>query len=189
MKSKLLVLLFFILIVPSAFAIGDIAVGPLYGYGMPVGNEWAKPGPMYGVQARVSLIPLVAFGGFYNARNYGDITLTYFEGEPFEWSEDIDGGDVKSFGLNAYFGKMTGMGVNYFLIGGIGSHKWTRDYKEEEDSKFAYALGLGFELVLPKNIGIEARGMFEAASTGNKSTWKSVIAYGGLNYHFELGIK
>jgi hypothetical protein len=53
----------------------------------------------------------------------------------------------------------------------------------------AYRGGLGFEYVLPMNIGIEAQGVFEAVSAGHKSMWKSAVTYLGVNYHFNFGHK
>ncbi|MCP4580844.1 MAG: hypothetical protein GY839_04455 [candidate division Zixibacteria bacterium] len=186
MRSKLLILLILLLASSSALAIGDVVVGPFYGYGIPVANMWAKPGPLYGVQARASFLPFLAGGAYFNSGGYGDIELVYFPDEPFEFSRFLDGGEVTEYGLNLYLGKTSGTGWNYYAVGGIGSHKWERNHRQE-DSKVAYSLGGGLEYVLPMSLSIEGRAMFEAVSAGYDSMWKSVVAYVGMNYHFKFG--
>jgi hypothetical protein len=165
---------------------GDIAIGPRFGYGFPVANKWADPGPSFGIQVRTSLVPLLEAGVYFNTRSYGDLELVYFESEPFAFSGNLDGGNITEYGLNLYLGRTGYIGLNYFAIGGLGSHKWKRDHRKE-DSKLAYRVGLGFEYVLPKNLGIEAQTVFETVSAGHKSVWKSVVACIGVNYHFNFG--
>ncbi len=186
MRSRLLIFLILLLASPSAFAIGDVVVGPYYGYGIPVANMWAKPGPLYGVQARASIMSFLAGGAYFNSGGYGDIELIYFPDEPIEFSSFLDGGEVTEFGINLYLGKTSGTGWNYYAVGGIGSHKWKREHKLE-DAKTSYMLGGGLEFVLPMNLGIEGRAMFEAVSAGYDSMWKSAVAFVGVNYHFKLG--
>ncbi len=186
MRKIVIVFLILAFFTPALYALDGFSIGPYYGYCFPVINDWAEPGSAYGINAKTSLMPFLGVGLYFNSRAYDDVELVYFDGEPFGWTEYIDGGDVTSYGINLYLGKTGGMGLNYYAIGGIGSHKWKRDYKEE-DSKVAYSLGLGLEYVLPMNLGIEARGIFEAASAGNKSMWRSAIASVGVNYHFKLG--
>ena len=186
MPKYLLSFLFIIFILPAVFAFDGIAIGPYYGYSIPVGNMWVKPGPDFGLQARVSVISFLGVGAYYSSRAYGDVELVYFEGEPYEWTDYLDGGNVTSFGMKLYLGKTGGAGLNYFALGGISSHKWKRDYSNE-DSKIAYSLGFGLEYVLPMNLGIEGRGIFEAASAGHKAMWRSAIMSVGVNYHFKFG--
>ena len=182
MKSKLLVFLILVLAAPSAFAIGDFAFGPMYGMAIPVANDAAKSGMMYGFQARLSIVPMLALGGHFHSRSYGNPTI---ESELLGELE-FDGGTVSSFGINAFLGKVGGtVGPNFYLAASFGTFKWKRDIIEEV-SETALTLGPGLEIVLPMQLGIEARAMFEIASTGNDATFKAVMAYIGVNYHINL---
>lgn len=186
MRRILLTLFIIAFMVSSVYAFDGFSVGPYYGYGVPVANEWAKPGPTFGVQAKASLMPWIGAGLYYNSRAYGDVDLVYFEGETFEFTETLEGGDVSAYGLNFYLGQIGNNGLNYFLVGGIGSHKWDRETVDAEP-KISYSAGLGLEYVIPANVGVEARGVFDLTADNGRSTWKSVMAYVGLNYHFKFG--
>ncbi|MCP4580842.1 MAG: hypothetical protein GY839_04445 [candidate division Zixibacteria bacterium] len=182
MKSKLTILLILLLAAPSAFAIGDIAIGPFYGMAMPVANDAAKSGMMYGVQAKVALVPMLAVGAHYNSRSYGNPTI---ESELLGEIE-FDGGSVTSMGLDAFLGKIGGtVGPNFYFAASYSTFKWKRDIVEEV-SQSALAIGPGLEIVLPMKVGIEGRAMFEVASTGEDGSWKALMWYIGVNYHISL---
>jgi len=186
MKTKLAAFLI-ILIAAPAFAIGDIAVGPFYGMAIPVANDQVKTGSMYGVQARVGLIPMLSLGAHFHSRAFGNPSFTFFEGEPFEETMETDGGKVSSLGVDAYLGKSGGgPGMNFYFMGSFGTYKWTRE-NQADQSKTAFAIGPGLEFVLPMKLGIEGRAMFEVASTGDEGSWKNVLWFVGVNYHLGLG--
>ncbi len=187
MKTQLAVLFVVAMMVPSAFAIGDITVGPYFGMAVPLANDDAESGALYGFQARVSLIPGLSIGGHYQSRGYGNPSQTFFEGTPQEFTDEKDGGDVTSIGLDAYFGKAGGMpGLNFYFMGSYGTYKWKRD-NQDEISKTAFAVGPGVELVLPMKVGIEGRALIEVAPTGESGSWKSFLWFVGINYHIGLG--
>lgn len=187
MKTQLTVLLVVAMMAPGAFAIGDIAIGPYFGIAMPLANDDAKSGALYGLQARVSLIPGLSIGGHYQSRGYGNPSQTFFEGTPQEFTDEKDGGNVTSIGLDAYLGKTGGApGMNFYFLGSYGTYKWKRDNLDDV-SKTAFAIGPGIELVLPMKVGIEGRAMLEIAMTGESGSWKSFLWFVGLNYHIGLG--
>jgi len=185
MKAKLIVMLAMLILTPAAFAITDIAVGPYCGMAIPVVNESAESGMMYGIQAKVSLIPMLSIGGHYSSRNYGNPTIIAFEGTEYETEMESDGGSMTYYGIDAYLGNSGGTGANLYAMGSFGSYKWERD-DTEDISKTAFAAGLGIEYVLPMKIGIDARALMEFASNDD-STYKSFLWFVGLNYHFGLG--
>ena len=190
MKTKLAALLIVLIAAPACYAIGGISVGPYYGMAMPIANDLVKSGSIYGIQAKVSLIPLIAVGGYYNSRAYGAPTID---------TESPLGilvgtkSDVTSFGGNVYLGQTSGSpGVNMFLIASFGTYKWDSKYYES-DTRTATSLGPGIEFILPMKVGIEGRGMLELAAsgedeiTGKRKSWKSFCWFIGVNYHFNLG--
>lgn len=186
MKIKLAAFLIVLIAVP-AFAIGDIAVGPFYGMTIPIVNDQVKSGSLFGVQGRVSLIPMLSIGAHFHSRTFGNPSYTFFEGTPNETTMETDGGKVSSLGVDAFLGKTGGgTGMNFYFMGSFGTYKWTRD-NQEDQSKTAFAIGPGLEFVLPMKIGIEGRAMFEVASTGNDGTWKNVLWLVAVNYHIGLG--
>ncbi len=186
MRLNVLVALIVLLSATSAGAIVDLSVGALGGMDIPVANDEVKSGPLFGVQGRVGFTPFFAVGAFFRASSYGDMEATFFEGEPEEFTSSISGGSAKSFGVDAYFGRVSGMaGANFYLYGSIGSYKWTRDNRDDI-SKVAYGMGLGAEVVLPFKLGVEGRAVFQVAPTDNSGSLKSVLWFIGANYHFGL---
>jgi hypothetical protein len=191
MKSKLSILLILLLATPSAFAIGDIAVGPYFGMAMPIANDLVKPGTMFGAQVKVSLVPMVGLGAYYSTRSYGAPTVE-IGGVDHEGSKS----DVMAFGATAFFGKTGSMpGANFFLAASFGAYKWDSEYYSgnNADTRTSFSVGPGIELILPVKLSIEARGLIELASsaedeiTEKRSSWKSFQWFIGVNYHIGLG--
>lgn len=181
MKAKLVTALIVLAMAQFSFALGDMAIGPFYGMAMPVGNDLVKTGPLYGLQAKLELIPMLAVGAHFSSRNYGNPTIDTNIGE-----QELDGGSVTSFGVDGFLGKTGGMtGANLYFSGSFGTFKWKRDGFADE-SKSSLAFGPGVEIVLPMKIGIEGRGLLEVVSTGNSATWKAFTWYVGVNYHLSL---
>ena len=187
MKRSMIVLLLLILTAPGVFALSDISFGPYYGMAIPVVNDGAKSGALYGAQAKVSLLPFFSAGLHYSGRTYGNPSMVFFEGQPNEVELEVDGGSVSSFGADIYLGKGGSMpGLNLFLLGSLSTFKWQRDGFDDV-SQTALLTGLGAELILPMKLGIEVRGMLEIASAGNGGTYKALLWFVGINYHISLG--
>jgi hypothetical protein len=181
MKTKVAIMLIVLSMASSALALGDISIGPFYGMNIPVANDDAKSGGMFGIQAKFAPASFFAAGLHFQSRKLGDPSEDLFLG-----SDTKDGGKLTSLGMDAYIGKTSGIGPNFFFVASYSSYKWKRD-NQEDVSKSAYAFGPGMEIVLPMNIGIEGRGMFEIVPTGDKGSWKSILWFVGLNYHLGLG--
>ena len=168
----------------SAGAIVDISVGAYYGMDIPVVNDQATSGGMYGLQAKVSLLHSLGLGLYYTSSALGEVERTFFEGEPEEYTDSLEGGDVASYGLDAYFGTMSFVpGIKFYLVGSVGQWKWERDYTEEV-SEVVWGLGGGAEFILPFGLGIEGRGTFRTVPTDGDGSLKSFVWFVGANYHF-----
>jgi hypothetical protein len=168
----------------TAGAIVDITAGAYYGMDIPVVNDQATSGGMYGVQAKVSLLSSFALGMYYSSSSLGEVERTFFEGEPEEFTDSLEGGDVSSYGLDAYFGTMSFVpGIKFYLVGSVGQWKWERDYTDEV-SEVVWGLGTGAEFVLPFGLGIEGRGTFRTVPTDGDGSLKSFVWFVGANYHF-----
>jgi len=190
MKTKLAVLTVLLFLSPTVYALTDIAVGPYGGMSFPVANDDAKSGPMYGAQARVSLMSMISLGAHFRTTQFGNPSQTFFSGFPDiqEVTMEKDGGDVSEFGFDLYLGGVgAGMtGGNFYLMGSIGSYKWSRDYVQKDVTKAVYSFGPGFEYVLPMKLGIEARTLFEIVPNGDGGSWKNAIWLIGANYHINI---
>ena len=168
----------------TAGAIVDVTAGLYYGMDIPVVNDQATSGGMYGLQAKVSLLNSLGLGLYYTSSSLGEVERTFFEGEPEEYVDTLDGGDATSYGLDAYFGTMSFVpGIKFYLVGSVGQWKWERDYTEEV-SEVVWGLGAGAEFVLPFGIGIEGRGTFRTVPTDGDGSIKSFVWWVGANYHF-----
>ena len=186
MNTKLKVLLLIFVLASFPKAQRDIAVGPYYGMAMPIVNDAAKSGMMFGIQGKVALIPMLSLGLHYSSRSYGNPSIIFHEGQPSELELEIDGGNVSAFGADLYLGKSGGLpGINFFMMGSFSTFKWTRD-DYEDVSETAFLFGPGLEIVLPMKLGIEGRAMLEVASTGNDATYKAGLFFIGINYHLSL---
>ncbi|MEJ2722238.1 MAG: hypothetical protein P8181_14050 [bacterium] len=186
MRLNVLVVVILLLSATSAGAIVDLSIGAYGGMDIPVVNDEIKNGPLFGLQGRVGFLSFLAAGAYYRSSSYGDMDGTFFEGDPDEFTSSISGGNANSFGVDAYFGRVSGTsGLNFYLYGSISSYRWSRDDREDI-SKAAYGVGLGAEVVLPFKLGIEGRGVFRVVPTDNSGSLKSVLWFIGANYHFGL---
>jgi hypothetical protein len=184
MIVRILAVLILAVSATTASAIVDISAGPYFGMDIPVVNDLAESGRLFGVQAKVAVLSFVAIGAHFSSSSLGEVSHTFFEGESEEFSESLDGGDVKSFGVDAYFGIVSGLpGFKIYAVGSLANWKWERDYTDEV-SEVAWGFGPGVELVLPFGLGVEGRGMFQIAPTDGDGSVKSVVWFVGANYHF-----
>jgi hypothetical protein len=184
MKVKLLAVVILATSVGTAGAVLDVSVGPYFGMDIPIANDAAKSGSLFGLQGKVSLLPYLAVGAYYSSSSLGDVDKTFFEGDPDQFTDTLPGGDVKSFGLDAYFGMFGGVpGFKLYVMGSVGNWKWQRDFTDDV-SEVVWRIGPGAELVLPMGLGIEGRGMFQIAPTDGGGSVKSFLWFVGANYHF-----
>ena len=184
MKVKLIAALILAMSVGTAGAVLDVSVGPYFGMDIPIANDRAKSGGLFGLQAKVSLMSYLGVGAYYSSSSLGDVENTFFKGEPEEFTDSLPGGDVSTFGLDAYLGVFSGVpGFKFYMMGSVGSWKWKRDYTDDI-SEVVWRIGPGAEFVLPMGLGIEGRGMFQIAPTEGGGSVKSFVWFLGANYHF-----
>jgi hypothetical protein len=184
MRVKLLVALILVVSAGSAGAVVDFSAGLFGGMDIPVANDGAASGGLYGVQGRVTVLSWLGLGAYYRQGAYGDVTATFLEGTPDEFESTLKGGDTTSFGLDAYLGTTGAIGgVNVYLVGSIGKWTWETDYRDDI-SEIVFSVGPGVELTLPFGLGIEGRGMFQIIPTDGNGSYKSFLWFVGANYHF-----
>ncbi len=178
---KLLLMLLFLTMTGSAWALTDISVGVFGGLNAPIVQDDAKSGAGFGLKARVSPSPMIAGALFFESRSFGDPELT-IQGQTMS----SDGGKVTAFGIEALIGSTGGSpGPHFYWTIGLSSYKWTRD-GYDDISEVGYHLGPGLEIVFPAKIGIEARANFEVVPTDGGGSRKNILIFVGANYHFGL---
>ncbi len=184
--KKLLLMLFFLAMTGSAWALTDISIGAFGGLNTPIVQDDAKLGNGFGLKARVSPSPMIGGALFFEMRSFGDPELTIREMTPQEVTMSSDGGKVTAFGVEALIGSTGGgPGPHFYWTIGLSSYKWTRD-GHDDVSEIGYHLGPGVEIVLPANIGIEGRAKFEIVPTDGGGSRKNLLIFFGANYHFGL---
>lgn len=182
MRLKVALVLAILTAAGSAHA--GLSVGPYIGMSIPVVNDEAKVGPLFGAQAKLGLFSWIGVGAYAQGSNLGDASQLFFEGTPAETTMQLDGGSVVSYGASLFLGKTNSeSGLNVYLLGSIGHFIWSRENREDI-SKPSYQGGLGMEVVIPNGIGIEGRALLEAVPTDNDGSIKSFNWWIGASYHF-----
>ena len=185
MRLRLSIALVLLLAATSASAT-EFVLGPYFGQTIPVANEEAEAGGLWGVQGRAYPLSFIGIGARYTGASYGSIENTFFQGTPNETTFELDGGDVTMFTGDLYLGRNDMLpGINVFLMGSAGVFKWKRTNREDV-SEFMWSAGLVLEVVIPYNIGIEGRALFDAVPKADEGSYKAFSYSLGINYHFDF---
>ena len=184
MRLKVALVLTILMAAGSAHA--GLSVGPYVGMSIPVVNDEAKVGPLFGAQVKLGLFSWLGVGAYGQGSKLGDASQTFFAKPPLDpgITMSIDGGSVISYGATVFLGKTNSeTGLNVFLLGSAGQFIWSRENRDDIN-KLAYQGGIGMEVVIPNGIGIEGRALLEAIPTDNDGSIKSFNWWIGANYHF-----
>ncbi len=170
------VLLALVLGAGAAGAVGvKIGAGPFGGISIPILQEDAKQGMVYGVRLPVSVLPLLKVEPYWATSSLGDVEET-FGGLTYT----RDGGKITAYGVNALLA--TGGPVRFYPFVGIGSHKLTRTAADDlTKTGYNFGFGLGFSAI-PK-LDVDVRGELNMISLGETSR-KFVNVTAGASYHF-----
>ena len=182
MRLKIALVLTILAAAGSAHA--GLSVGPYVGMSIPVVNDEAKVGPLFGAQVKLGLFSWLGVGAYGQGSKLGDASQLFFEGTPAETKMQLDGGSIVTYGGTLFLGKTDSeTGLNVYLMGSVGQFIWSRENREDIN-KVAYQGGIGMEVVIPNGIGIEGRALLEAIPTDNDGSIKSFNWWIGANYHF-----
>jgi opacity protein-like surface antigen len=178
MKSMVPILLLGLALSSGAAQAGGIGVGVFGGTSIPVVQEDAKTGAVYGVRLPVTVIPLVRFEPFWARTRPGDAEET-FGGLTYT----RDGGEISAFGLNAMLA--TGGPLRFYPFAGIGSYKLTREASDDR-TEIGYDAGLGLGLSPLPKLEVDLRAEFVVIALDETSR-KAVNVTLGASYRF-LGL-
>ena len=159
-----------------------IGIGGFAGMNIPIVQEDAGTGSLFGLKARMSLIPHLGAEVYFTKLNQGDASVEVHGKEMGRG----DGGSFNSFGLNLVLGSMsTDVGAHFHIVGGIGSYSMSKEGVLDE-SRFGFNFGPEVEIGLGK-VSIEIGSKAHIISLDGGGSRKSVGISGGLNYYFGPG--
>ena len=139
---------------------GSVGVGVFAGQSIPVLQDDAGDGTMFGVRVPIHLVPLLAIEPFYASTSLGDKTTT-LAGVSYTRS----GFDEKEYGANVLLSM--GGPVQFFPFAGIGQTELKRP---GNDLKLrTYDFGLGFGVSPMPKLSIQLRGELQAVVDGDTS--------------------
>jgi hypothetical protein len=161
MKKRTILCVLALAVIPAAAWAGGIGIGGFGGASIPILQDNASQGTMYGVRVPVSIIPFLGFEPFYAKSTLGDKDQT-FAGITYK----RDGGEVTAYGANVMLA--TGGPLSFYPFAGVGKStiKQTGSADVEET---AYDFGLGLGLSPIKKFTIHVRGELDAVVTGDTS--------------------
>ncbi len=162
--------------VSSVYAV-KLGGGGFVGMNMPVGMDDVTMSTMYGVKARVILMPVIGIEPHYIIAQYGD-----GEAEVYDEIMARDGGKISSFGVDLVLGGIEGnAGFSVYGIVGLGSATWSREGLEDL-TKANWRFGLGMEYGFTDRISLDIRGVTQIISNEG-GTYKNAGVTAGLNFY------
>ena len=184
-KSTLVVLtgILFALAGTAQAGILGIGVTAYGGLNIPVAQDDAESGSVFGLRVPVQAISLLRVEPWFGIAKSGDYT---FEGN-LGPASTFPGPDVTTFGLNALIGTpMSAPGVSIAFVGGIGSHKVKWD-DLESDSRIGFNAGLDLGIGLgAAPLALSARGEAIVIPLDGGGSRKNIYVTAGLTYKFGI---
>jgi len=151
-----------------------IGVGAFGGMNMPIVQADQSNGSVFGLKAKVKIIPVLLLEPNISFGKWGD-----GENEGIEFP----GSKISSLGIDAVLGNSPGViGVKPFFLVGAGIYTVKNDDTGYDESKLGYCAGLGLGIgVGPKmDIDITGKAVLAAQEKGSK---KAVFITAGLTYY------
>jgi hypothetical protein len=162
---------------PARAATVSIGVEAFGGIDVPILQDDADQGTVFGARLPVHVSPLLTLEPWYSSSELGDRSTTIAG-----LSYDIDGGKLTGFGVNLRLGGMAAPGLSLFPYAGIGSYTLDRASSGER-TEVGYGAGLGLVLTPAPKLGIGLRGEFDLVPTGDTSRKYANVTL-GVSYTF-----
>lgn len=147
-----------------------IGAGAFGGYAVPVVQDDAGRGVMYGIRVPISLSSTFTIEPYYMTSNLDEVTE---ELGGVEYTRD--GFDMKSIGGNVIL-----FGGKFYPFVGFGSYSLKRDGSEDID-ELGWNFGLGLGLPVGEKLRLDIRGELDMIVTDDTSR-KFGAATAGLTY-------
>jgi hypothetical protein len=151
-----------------------LGAGVFGGYGIPVVQEDAGSGGLFGADVTADIIGPLGAEVFYMSFQEGDVTFDVPLG-----SQSIQGGTQNAFGLNAILRTNFGLYFN----GGVGSYTLVKEHRPDM-TNFGYNGGIGYQFRLTSGFAVDLAGRLHAVVLDDGGTRKFVGLQAGVNYYF-----
>ena len=177
MKRMLFALLAF---ATGAHAVG-VTVGGFGGYNIPILQDDAGPGPLYGLRVKLGDGLPCAVEPYFLMISEGDVD---HDEEDIEFTQE--GGSITSFGVDfAFGGYRKDIGTNPYFVVGIGAY--TRDPGQEYRetlTRFGIDVGFGVVCKVAAMLDFDLSARVPAFMLDEGGSRKSAAIEAGLNYYF-----
>jgi hypothetical protein len=173
-----------VVMAPAVYA-GPITlgIGGFGGINIPVVQDDAGSGTLYGLRAPVQLVPMLRVEPFVHFMKNGKYEVDGLGG-PFEF----DGGDLTAFGISGLLGaplNTPALGIS--LVASIGSYKYEEEgYDSETQAGFAGGIDVMIGLGPTTPVGISGRGEILVIPLEDGGSRKHVLLTVGAFYKFGL---
>jgi opacity protein-like surface antigen len=174
--NRIVLIALIALAVPGGMAsAGGVGLGGFAGTSVPILQDDAANGTLYGLRVPVTLMPLLTLEPYWARTRSGDVEETFAD-LPYT----RDGGTVTAYGLNAM---LAGGGtLRFYPYVGIASYRLEREASDDRTGT-GYDAGLGLGLSPLPKLSLDLRGEFEMLSLGETSR-KFVNVTLGVSYEF-----
>ncbi|UCB53106.1 MAG: outer membrane beta-barrel protein [Candidatus Zixiibacteriota bacterium] len=179
--KKTTCLIFIVLFLLGATSVADagkFSIGAFGGLNIPLAQDDAKSGALYGAKGRILLLPYLGIEPYFCFAKYGGKDAEVRE-ETFE----LEGGDITSFGADLVLGSISGFGkTKFYGLVGINSNSYKREGIPDETG-LGVAFGSGVEFFPTEMLSLEFRAKYHPIKVGDGGRVHLEFS-GGVNYYF-----
>lgn len=162
----------------SLAAEGKFSIGGFAGLNIPLVQDDAKTGALFGAKGRILLLPYLGIEPHFCYAKYAGKDV-----EVRDNSYTHEGGEITSFGADLVLGSVSGLGkTKFYGLVGINSNTYKREGISDE-SGLGLAFGTGLEFFAAEMVSLEVRAKYHPIKVGDGGRVHLELS-GGLNYYF-----
>ncbi len=155
-----------------------IGIGAHAGLNIPMVQEDAGSGPLYGARLRITVTPFLALEPSLTFFKQGDAMAEVRDGEI-----KLDGGQSTALGMNLILGSVgLPSGLRVHGVMGMASHAVKQEGTEDQ-SRFAMSLGPGGEIEVAEKLALSVEARLHMISLEGGGARKNLSLSGGLMYY------
>lgn len=179
---KIIILVPVLLLLVSAVSADSLfGIGIQAGLDYPVVQDDQKQGTIFGFKGFWSFAGVLAIEPNITFAKFGDPESSDYPG----LYDGLEGSKVTSYGVNALLGANFGnRGIHPYGMVGVAIYNMKRDQTFQDISELGMTGGLGLEIGVSPNIGIDGRGTINVIPLEEGGSKKSLSALVGVNYYF-----
>lgn len=152
----------------------SLGIGAFGGVNIPIVQDDQGNGTVFGIRARVKLLPFLVAEPNFLLSKWGDP-------DAIDGIVLGEGSKITGFGLDATLGGLPGsVGFKPFFFAGIGSFKIKNDLTGFDESNIGYKGGLGIGLGLSPKFDVDVRGGLLVVPQEDGGSKKGALITGGV---------